>query len=205
MVRTVLALAGAALLAACASGDRVGPEPEAAPPPTTATAPLANRNANPTVGGATMLPSRDLVTNAAAAPTLSTLVAAVRAADLATTLAGPGPFTVFAPTDEAFGRLAPGIVDTLMKPENRPALQKLLRYHVVAGTVGSADLLARIAAGGGTATLVTLEGEPLTATLTSNIVTLTDVNGNRSYVETADVRQANGMVHVVNGVMVPKL
>ena len=160
---------------------------------------------NPMVGGAAMLATNTIVANAAMAPNLTTLVAAVKAADLATTLSGPGPFTVFAPTNEAFGRLAPGTVDNLLKPENRPTLVKVLTYHVVPGTVSSAMLAQSIAAGGGTATLTTVEGEPLTVTMTGDVFTLTDVSGNKSYIETADVRQANGMVHVVNGVVIPKI
>lgn len=161
--------------------------------------------ANPTVGGVPMMATRTIVDNASAAPNLSTLVAAVKAADLVGTLSGPGPFTVFAPTNDAFGRLAPGMVDTLLKPENKASLTKVLTYHVVPGTITADDLRQRIAAGGGTATLTTVEGDPITATLVGAVITLTDVNGNKSYVETADVRQSNGIVHVVNGVIVPKL
>jgi len=161
--------------------------------------------ANPTVGGVPMMATRTIVDNASAAPNLSTLVAAVKAADLVGTLSGPGPFTVFAPTNDAFGRLAPGMVDTLLKPENKASLTKVLTYHVVPGVITADDLRQRIAAGGGTATLTTVEGDPITATLVGAVITLTDVNGNKSYVETADVRQSNGVVHVVNGVIVPKL
>lgn len=160
---------------------------------------------NPMVGGAAMLATNTIVANAAMAPNLTTLVAAVKAADLATTLSGPGPFTVFAPTNEAFGRLAPGTVDNLLKPENRPTLVKVLTYHVVPGTLSSATLAQSIAAGGGSATLTTVEGEPLTVTMTGDVFTLTDVSGNKSYIETPDVRQSNGMVHVVNGVVIPKI
>ncbi len=161
--------------------------------------------ANPTVGGVPMMATRTIVDNASAAPNLSTLVAAVKAADLVGTLSGPGPFTVFAPTNDAFGRLAPGMVDTLLKPENKASLTKVLTYHVVPSVITADDLRQRIAAGGGTATLTTVEGDPITATLVGAVITLTDVNGNKSYVETADVRQSNGVVHVVNGVIVPKL
>jgi uncharacterized surface protein with fasciclin (FAS1) repeats len=192
----LLGVASAMVLAAC-SNDR-----EARPGSAAAVKPAA---ANPAVGGAAMLADRTIVGNAAAAPTLSTLVAAVKAAGLVDTLSGPGPFTVFAPTDAAFARLAPGTVDTLLKPENKAALTKVLNYHVVAGTLSAADLTARVAAGGGTATLTSVEGEPLTLTLTEGHLTLTDVGGNKSYVEVGDVRQSNGVVHVVNGVLVPKL
>lgn len=168
----------------------------------TPTVPVA---ANPAVGGAPMLAGRTIAANAAAAPNLSTLVTAVKAAGLVDTLSGPGPFTVFAPTDEAFSRLAPGTVDTLLRPENKAALTRVLTYHVVPGVLTAADLTARVTAGGGTATLTSVEGDPLTLTLTQGHLTLTDVGGNRSYVETGDVRQSNGVVHVVNGVLVPKL
>ena len=161
--------------------------------------------ANPTVGGVPMMATRTIVDNASAAPNLSTLVAAVKAADLVGTLSGPGPFTVFAPTNDAFGRLAPGMVDTLLKPENKASLTKVLTYHVLPGAITADDLRQRIAAGNGTATLTTVEGDPITATLVGAVIALTDVNGNKSYVETADVRQSNGVVHVVNGVIVPKL
>jgi uncharacterized surface protein with fasciclin (FAS1) repeats len=149
--------------------------------------------ANPTVGGVPMMATRTIVDNASAAP------------DLVGTLSGPGPFTVFAPTNDAFGRLAPGMVDTLLKPENKASLTKVLTYHVVPGVITADDLRQRIAAGGGTATLTTVEGDPITATMVGAVIALTDVNGNKSYVETADVRQSNGVVHVVNGVIVPKL
>lgn len=161
--------------------------------------------ANPTVGGVPMMATRTIVDNASAAPNLSTLVAAVKAADLVGTLSGSGPFTVFAPTNDAFGRLAPGMVDTLLKPENKGSLVKVLTYHVVPGVVTADDLRQRITAGGGSATLTTVEGDPITATMVGAVIALTDVNGNKSYVETADVRQSNGVVHVVNGVIVPKL
>ena len=160
---------------------------------------------NPTVGGAVMDEAKPIAVNAAAAPNLTTLVKAARAADLISTLSGPGPFTVFAPDNEAFTRLAPGTVDTLLKPANKPSLAKLLTYHVVPEALTLSDLRQRMAAGGGTATLTTVEGEPLKVTDVSGAIMLTDVNGNKSYVETADVRQSNGIVHVVNGVLIPKL
>ena len=204
---TLAVVTGTLLTAGCSSGrNSAPPATEAAPPVTAAPpAPAIPSDANPAVGGATMLPSRTIVANASAAPTLTTLVAAVTAADLVATLSGPGPFTVFAPTNDAFARLAPGTVDKLLLPQNRASLVKFLTYHVVPGTITSADLIARIAAGGGTATLVTIEGEPLKATMTGSVITLTSVTGNQSYIEIADVRQSNGMVHVVNGVLVPTL
>jgi uncharacterized surface protein with fasciclin (FAS1) repeats len=148
---------------------------------------------------------RTIGANLALAPTLATLTRAVGAAGLTETLAGAGPFTVFAPADQAFGRLAPGVTETLMKSENRSSLAKLLRLHVVTGQLSSAELIQRVAAGGGRATLSSLAGEPLVVTVTGTVVTLTDAGGNKSYVEIADVRQANGVIHVVNGVLVPRI
>lgn len=196
----LLIVASTLALVAC-SGSKTSVDSASETP---APAPVAEVP-NPPVGGAPMISSKTIVENASAAPNLTTLVAAVKAADLATTLSGPGPFTVFAPTNEAFGRLAPGVIGTLLKPENKPSLVKLLTYHVVSGMISSTDLKARIAAGGGTATLTTVEGDALTATLVGTVIMLHDVSGNTSYVETADVRQSNGVVHVVNGVLVPKL
>lgn len=180
------------------------PHPAAAP-----TAPAANVSKplppNPSVGGAAMAPDKTIVENASAASNLSTLVEAVKAAGLDGTLAQPGPYTVFAPTNAAFSRLAPGTVDTLLKPENKETLTKVLTYHVVPGKISIEDLQAKAAANGGKVTLTTVEGEPLDVSVDGRMITLTDVNGNKSYVETGDVRQANGIVHVVNGVVLPKL
>ncbi|MES2058034.1 MAG: fasciclin domain-containing protein [Pseudomonadota bacterium] len=173
--------------------------------PAAQAAPAAAQPANPAVGGAAMDATKTIVDNAGAAPNLSTLVSAVKAADLAATLSGPGPFTVFAPTNDAFSRLAPGTVDTLLKPENKATLVKVLTYHVVPGTITGAQLLAQIDAGGGKVVLKTVEGEPLTVTKEGQAVALIDVNGNKSYIEVPDVRQSNGVVHVVNGVVLPKL
>jgi len=142
---------------------------------------------------------------AMANPKLSTLVSAVKAADLATTLSGPGPFTVFAPENEAFTRLAPGTLDTLLKPENKPTLTKVLTYHVVPGKVTLEQLRAQMKAGGGKATLTTVEGSPLTVSEEGAAIALTDASGNKSYVAQPDVMATNGVVHVVNGVVVPKL
>ncbi len=204
--KTVLLIVASTLaLAACSRGkDKIetASTPVAEAPDRDAPGPVAP---NPAVGGAPMLATRTIVENAAAAPNLTTLVAAVKAADLATTLSGPGPFTVFAPSNDAFGRLAPGMVDTLLKPENKASLVKVLTYHVVAGSITAEQLKERIMTGGGSATLTSVEGDPITATMVGTIIALTDVNGNKSYVETADVRQSNGIVHVVNGVIVPKL
>lgn len=174
-------------------------------PATAGTATTGAAGANPTVGGVAMDATKPIPVNASAAPNLSTLVAAVKAAGLVETLAGPGPFTVFAPTNDAFGRLAPGTVDTLLKPANKASLVKVLTYHVVPGTITLADIQARLASGGGKTTLTTVEGGTLVVTKEGNALSLTDTSGNKSYIETPDVRQSNGVVHVVNGVLVPKL
>lgn len=197
---TSVALIAAITAGAANSQVKAGRAPMAPPADLVPAPPPA-----PKVGGVEMLPTRTIAENAALAPNLSTLVGAVKAADLDTTLAGPGPFTVFAPTNEAFGRLAPGTVDTLLKPENKAVLTKLLTYHVVAGSLPFEALKARIDAGGGTATLATVEGETLTVQIINGAMVLTDVAGNKSYVEQYDVKQANGVVHVVNGVVIPKL
>jgi len=157
------------------------------------------------VGGAPMLPTATIVENASKASNLTTLVRAVQAADLTATLSGPGPFTVFAPTNEAFGRLAPGTLDTLLKPEQKATLAKLLTYHVVAGKLDAAALKAQVESSGGTATLTTVAGQPLKATLENGALVLTDVGGGKSYVTQYDVAQSNGVVHVVNGVLAPNL
>lgn len=221
---TVAALAATTAMPAVAQTDAappVAPAP-AATPPATATAPAPSATAtpapaagapaaatatapNPAVGGAPMDATKPITTNAAAAPNLSTLVAAVKAAGLDSTLAGPGPFTVFAPTNEAFARLAPGTVDKLLEPANKPSLVKVLTYHVVPGAITLEQLRAQVTAGGGKATLTTVEGGTLTAAVEGNAISIADVSGNKAYVQTPDVRQSNGVVHVVNGVLVPKL
>lgn len=201
-MRSAPALTVALLLAACnQSAERVRVAPAIAVVGTEAAVPTRN----PLVGGVVLPVDRTLATDIAAVPTLSMLNRAVVAAGLAATLGGPGPVTLFAPTDEAFGRLAPGTVDALLKPENRASLAKLLNLHTVPGRLTSAELIRRVTAGGGRATLTSTAGETLTVTMTGNIVTLTDAGGNRSYLETADVRGSNGIMHVVNGVLVPRL
>ena len=201
-----LALAPALALPALAqttpAAPPAGPVPQSAAPAPSA-APAAP---TPAVGGAAMDATKTIVANASAAPNLSTLVKAVTAADLTATLSGPGPYTLFAPTDDAFSRLPPDTLAQLMKPENKALLAKVLTYHVVPGAIDFAQLKAQITAGGGTATLTTVAGQPLKAMITgNNVVTLTSVNGNVSYLETPDVHQSNGIVHVVNGVLLPKL
>ncbi|MEG3123151.1 fasciclin domain-containing protein [Sphingomonas sp. GB1N7] len=198
----LVALVGALSITAASAQTAAPAAPAQAAPAAAAPAPAAP---NPAVGGAAMDAAKTIVANASTAPNLTTLVAAVKAAGLAETLSGPGPFTVFAPTNDAFARLAPGTVDTLLKPENKATLVKVLTYHVVPGKITAADLIAKIDAGGGKVVLTTVEGEPLTAAKEGQAVSLTDVNGNKSYIEIPDVRQSNGVVHVVNGVVLPKL
>ncbi len=158
---------------------------------------------NPMVGGAAMYPARDIVDNAVNSRDHTTLVAAVKAAGLVDTLKGPGPFTVFAPTNEAFAELPAGTVDTLLKPENKATLTKVLTYHVVAGNLDAAALTQQIQAGGGSAKLKTVEGDSLTARRDGDKVTLTDDKGNVADVTIADVRQSNGIIHVIDKVLMP--
>ncbi|WP_375270932.1 fasciclin domain-containing protein [Sphingomonas sp.] len=158
---------------------------------------------NPRVGGAAMLPTKTIVENASAANNLTTLVTAVKAADLVSTLSGPGPFTVFAPTNAAFAKLPAGTLDTLTRPENKSQLSNILTYHVVSGKMTAKDIAAAIKAGGGTATLTTVQGEPLTAKMTGGRLVLTDAKGGTSMVSTKDVMQSNGVVHVIDTVLMP--
>jgi uncharacterized surface protein with fasciclin (FAS1) repeats len=159
---------------------------------------------NPIVGGHEMFPTKDIVDNAVNSTDHTTLVAAVKAAGLVDTLKGAGPFTVFAPTNAAFDKLPAGTVDTLLKPENKDMLVKILTYHVVAGRMGSADLKKAIKAGGGKAQLKTVNGEMLTAWMKGMKIVLTDEKGGMSTVEQADVFQSNGVIHVVDSVLLPK-
>jgi uncharacterized surface protein with fasciclin (FAS1) repeats len=155
------------------------------------------------VGGAPMFPSKDIVDNAVNSKDHTTLVAAVKAAGLVDTLKGPGPFTVFAPTNDAFSALPAGTVDTLLKPENKPTLTKVLTYHVVPGRIDAAALAQQIKAGGGKATLKTASGETLTASMRGSDLVVMDAKGNASKVSVSDVYQANGVIHVVDKVLLP--
>ena len=159
---------------------------------------------DPMVGGAAMYPSKDIIDNAVNSKDHTTLVAAVKAAGLVDTLKGAGPFTVFAPTNEAFAALPAGTVDTLLKPESKPALTKVLTYHVVAGRMDSAALMKAIDAGGGKATLKTVSGGTLTATRSGSTIMLTDESGGMAHVTIPDVVQSNGVIHVVDKVLLPK-
>ena len=158
----------------------------------------------PMVGGAAMYPTRSIVENAAQSKAHTTLVAAVKAAGLAETLAGTGPFTVFAPTNAAFAKLPAGTVETLLRPENKPMLQSVLTYHVVAGRVSAAQLIGQIKAGRGMAKLATVQGGTLTARLVGGKVVLTDGKGGRATVTQADVFQSNVVIHVTDAVSLPR-
>jgi uncharacterized surface protein with fasciclin (FAS1) repeats len=155
------------------------------------------------VGGAPMYPSKNIVQNAVNSKDHTTLVAAVKAAGLVDTLSSPGPFTVFAPTNAAFGKLPAGTVDTLVKPENKGTLTTVLTYHVVSGRIAAADIAASIKAGGGKAMLKTVQGEDLTATSKNGAIWLTDAKGGMSKVTVANVFQSNGVIHVVDTVLMP--
>ncbi|HYY58956.1 MAG TPA: fasciclin domain-containing protein [Pyrinomonadaceae bacterium] len=159
---------------------------------------------NPMVGGAPMLRSRDIVDNAVNSKDHTTLVAAVKAAGLVETLKGKGPFTVFAPTNAAFDKLPAGTVDTLVRPENKAMLTRILTYHVVAGRYDGKKLMGLIKKGGGAATLNTVSGGTLTARMNGmNGITLTDEKGGTSNVTIANVYQSNGVIHVVDTVLMP--
>jgi uncharacterized surface protein with fasciclin (FAS1) repeats len=158
---------------------------------------------NPMVGGAAMSMQKNIVQNAMNSADHTTLVAAVKAAGLVDTLQGKGPFTVFAPTNEAFQKLPAGTVDTLLKPENKAQLTQVLTYHVVAGKVDSKALAKMIKAGNGTATLKTVAGGTLTAKMDGMDIVLTDAKGGTAKVTIADVYQSNGVIHVIDGVLLP--
>ncbi len=158
---------------------------------------------NPMVGGQPMYPNKDIIDNAVNSADHTTLVAAVKAAGLVDTLKGPGPFTVFAPTNEAFAKLPAGTVDTLLKPENKEMLTKILTYHVVAGRLSAADLKKQIQAGHGQATLKTVSGGALVATMQGSKIVLKDEKGGMSTVTIPNVFQSNGVIHVVDTVVMP--
>jgi len=202
-------------LTACqkeAAADSTAAMPSQAETP--ATAPVADpamsaeadataQSENPMVGGAPMYANKDIIDNAVNSKDHTTLVAAVQAAGLVDTLKGAGPFTVFAPTNAAFEKLPAGTVDGLLKPEMKDDLTKVLTYHVVPGNIDAAALTQQIQAGGGSAMLKTVEGEELTAKADGGKVTLTDAKGNVATVTTADVRQSNGVIHVIDTVLMP--
>jgi uncharacterized surface protein with fasciclin (FAS1) repeats len=156
-----------------------------------------------TVGGAPMYPSRNIVQNAVNSKDHTTLVAAVKAAGLVQTLQGPGPFTVFAPTNSAFAKLPKGTVETLLRPENKQQLTAVLTYHVVPGRLSAKDLMDRVRQNGGQLKLATVEGEQLTVESKGNTLTVWDTKGNRSTITVRNVFQSNGVIHVVDSVLLP--
>lgn len=158
---------------------------------------------DPMVGGAAMYPNKNIVQNAVNSKDHTTLVAAVKAAGLVDTLESAGPFTVFAPTNEAFAKLPAGTVDTLLKPENKGTLTKVLTYHVVPGRITTAELAKMIHAGKGTATLKTVAGGTLTANMDGKDITLTDEKGDVARITIANVYQSNGVIQVIDTVMLP--
>ncbi|GER13508.1 fasciclin domain-containing protein [Variovorax boronicumulans] len=189
MKKLVIALGVSVLLGACAGSGMSNAS--------------NNSAATPMVGGAPMYPTKDIVDNAVNSKDHTTLVAAVKAADLVATLKSPGPFTVFAPTNASFAALPAGTVDTLLKPENKATLTKVLTYHVVPGRMDSAALTSAINAGGGKAMLKTASGGTLTATMSGGTVWVTDAKGGTAAVTIANVYQSNGVIHVVNKVLLP--
>ena len=210
MNKTLIATALLACMAAACSpkteAETAAPMADAAP---VAEMPAAMPEAaampagNPMVGGAEMFADKDIIDNAVNSKDHTTLVAAVKAAGLVETLKGAGPFTVFAPVNAAFDALPAGTVDTLLKPEMKGDLTKVLTYHVVSGKVDAATLVGLIQAGGGTATVTTVQGGTLTASLAGESVNLTDAKGNVATVTTADVMQSNGVIHVIDKVLMP--
>jgi len=159
---------------------------------------------NPVVGGKEMYPTRNIIENALISADHTTLVAAVKAAGLVDTLQGAGPFTVFAPTNEAFDKLPAGTVDTLLKPENRSLLTKVLTYHVVAGRLSSSDLMKKIKEGNGTAELTTVEGGKLWVMVhDGKHIMLKDEKGGTALATIANVFQSNGVIHVIDTVVMP--
>ena len=158
---------------------------------------------DPDVGGAPMFATKTIVANAMNSPIHKTLVTAVKTAGLVDTLNGPGPFTVFAPTDDAFAKLPSGTVDTLVKPESHDTLVKILTYHVVPGRITTKELKSWIHKGHGTYSAKTVEGGTLTFTEDMGKIKITDEKGGSAWITTADVVQSNGMIHVIDSVLMP--
>lgn len=169
------------------------------------TTPMASDSASAVsyVGGAAMYLAKNIIENAVNSPEHTTLVAAVKAADLVDTLSGAGPFTVFAPTNAAFAKLPAGTVDTILLPENKATLQAVLTYHVIAGRLTAADLKSMIRAGNGQARLVTVQGGTLTARMQGGGIVLIDAKGGVSHITQANVLQSNGVIHVTDAVSLP--
>jgi len=193
MKKLLIAAGVAVLLSACAggmSGSGMSSSPMSGGP-------------SVMVGGAAMFPTKDIIDNAVNSKDHTTLVAAVKAAGLVDTLKTPGPFTVFAPTNAAFDALPAGTVATLLKPENKATLAKVLTAHVVPGKLDAAALSQRVMAGNGRATLTTVSGDALVVTTSGSNVMVTDEKGGTAMVSIANVYQSNGVIHVVNKVLVP--
>ena len=157
------------------------------------------------IDGAAMYPNQNIVVNASNSPIHTTLVAAIKQAQLVDTLSGPGPFTVFAPTDAAFAKVPRSLMDAAMQDSNRPLLKKVLTYHVVPGRVTAADLMQRIRAGNGKAMVTTVAGEQLTFSMMGDRVMIMGKNNSMAHVTQADVMQSNGIIHVVDGVLSPSM
>lgn len=195
-------VSAAALLTLAACGDNnAAPATDTTPAEGAAMAPATT---DPMVGGVAMSPNDNIVTNAAKAPNLTTLVSAVQTAGLASTLEGAGPFTVFAPDNAAFEKIPAATRESLMQPAQKAELTKILTYHVVPGRLTAADIAAQAQANNGTATLTTVQGETLTVRdAGGGRWTITDAKGGTSTITQADVAQSNGMVHVVDTVLMP--
>lgn len=199
---TALAVSSAALLAVAACGQnetKKEPAPVETAPPA-----MAPATTEPMVGGVAMNPSDNLVANASKAPNLTTLVSALQTAGLTERLQGAGPFTVFAPDNAAFDKIPAATREGWMQPAQKAALTKLLTYHVVPGRLTAADIAAQAQANGGTATLTTVQGEKLTVKDAGGKWQITDAKGGTSTITQADVAQSNGVVHVVDTVLMPK-
>jgi uncharacterized surface protein with fasciclin (FAS1) repeats len=187
-ISMALAVAAVAPMAMAAPADAMG---------------SMSMHSNPMVGGAAMHADKNIVQNAMHSKDHTTLVAAVKAAGLVDTLSGPGPFTVFAPTNEAFAALPAGTVDNLLKPANKAMLTKVLTYHVVPGKMTSVDLEKAVMAGGGKAMLKTVEGDSITVAHDDGKWTVTDDKGNVANITIADVMQSNGVIFVIDKVLMP--
>ena len=204
MQKLLVAAAAASLLSACSMmGDKGSMSSSSSSMPASSSSSMSSSN-SVMVGGAPMFPNKDIIDNAVNSRDHTTLVAAVKAAGLVDTLKGPGPFTVFAPTNAAFAALPAGTVDTLLKPESKAALTGVLTYHVVAGKMDAASLMKAIDAGKGTATLKTVAGGSLMAKSSGGKVMVMDEKGGSATVTIADVTQSNGVIHVVDKVLLPK-
>lgn len=189
-----ISLAAAAVLMAATGGCATMMGDDAA---------MASDQNVPMVGGAPMYPTRNIIENAVNSQDHTTLVAAVKAAGLVDTLSGPGPFTVFAPTDAAFAKLPAGTVDTLVMPANKAMLTSILTYHVVPGILSAADIAAQAARNGGTLNLTTVAGGRIALSRAGSGWRITDAKGGTSMITIADVNQSNGVIHVVDTVLMP--